>query len=461
MLITYYRFPTIVPFISWPLLLIAIIAVVITLQQFSWNTDFYAKLQSVWAQQQSAAEIPMVLDPDVKIEKVYNGSAFPTNMAFIGSDDILLLEKDTGQVIRIKDGKNIGPVLNVQVRDKDEMGLLGIATAKSKQLGNVSIFLYHTSCKPDNYTDCNNFVDRYRWDEKQGKLVDSLVLLKLPALPGPSHQGGDMVIGPDGYLYIAIGDMTPTKLFNKDKNYETKAQNYLNGLEPDGRGGILRITQDGKPVGNGIFGSVYPLNLYYAYGIKNSFGIGFDPLTGNLWDTENGPSFGDEINLVKPGFNGGWNKVQGFWRVGNTSEKMEMIKGPPADLVNFGGKGKYGEPKLVWDKPVGPTALVFLNSTQLGEKYHNDIFVGSVKDGRIFHFKLSDNDNRTELSLPDSVTNKILTKDSIKNTPNGMIFAEHFGIITDLKVGPQDGYLYVVSGDKSSNVGQIYKIVPK
>ena len=194
------------------------------------------------------------------------------------------------------------------------MGLLGITTAISKEADTDNqtrnIFLYYTHCISD--TDCNNFVYRYIWDNRQGNLTNPVQLLKLPALPGPSHQGGDITVGPDGYLYIAIGDMTPTKLFNKDKRYETKGQNYQDGQQPDGRAGILRITQDGKPVDGGIIGVSYPLNLYYAYGIKNSFGIGFDPLTGNLWDTENGPSFGDEINLIKPGFNGGWNEYRDF-----------------------------------------------------------------------------------------------------------------------------------------------------
>jgi glucose/arabinose dehydrogenase len=111
-------------------------------------------------------------------------------------------------------------------------------------------------------------------------LINPKLLLDLPYLPGPAHNGGVITTGPDCNLYIAIGELTPTK---------------------HGRGGILRITQDGRPVGEGILGHDYPLNLYYAYGIRNSFGIDFDPVTGNLWDTENGPSWGDEINLVKPG----------------------------------------------------------------------------------------------------------------------------------------------------------------
>ena len=96
--------------------------------------------------------------------------------------------------------------------------------------------------------------------------------------------------------------------------------------------------------------SAYPLNLYYAYGIKNSFGIGFDPVTGKLWDTENGPDFGDEINLIEPGFNGGWSKIQGFWAVSGTSEKMQMISGEPTGLIDFGGKGNIMSQNLYGTK---------------------------------------------------------------------------------------------------------------
>jgi hypothetical protein len=74
-----------------------------------------------------------------------------------------------------------------------------------------------------------------------------------------------------------------------------------------------------------------PLRLYYAYGIRNSFGIGFDPVTGKLWDSENGPGDSDAINLVEPGFNSGWQEVQGL-------SSMEYGF-DPTNLVDFGGKG--------------------------------------------------------------------------------------------------------------------------
>src|SRR4029079_5536427 len=200
-------------------------------------------------------------------------------------------------------------------------------------------------------------------------------------------------------LFVTIGDLQPTAFDKNQKDFDTKAQNNMNGTNPDGRAGILRVTRDGKPVGNGILGDNYPLSLYYAYGIKNSFGIAIDPLSNNLWDTENGPQFGDEINLVKPGFNSGWEKVQGIWKLNSTRHKNGIISESDKNskLVSFDGKGKYSKPEFVWDNTVAPTALVFLTSDKLGQEYRNDIFVGSVKDGIIFHFDL--NKDRKSLSL--------------------------------------------------------------
>ena len=101
----------------------------------------------------------------------------------------------------------------------------------------TNVFLYYSLCSSK--IECNNFVYKYDWVQKQNKLKNPSLLLKLPGLPGPSHMGGDITVGPDGYLYLAIGDLTPTGLFNKEKKYSTKAQNYLDGVEPDGRGAYL------------------------------------------------------------------------------------------------------------------------------------------------------------------------------------------------------------------------------
>jgi glucose/arabinose dehydrogenase len=174
----------------------------------------------------------------------------------------------------------------------------------------------------------------------------------------------------------------------------------------------------------------------------------FDPITGNLWNTENGPTYGDEINLVEPGFNSGAVYVYGM------SSKVDKFD--PERLVDFEGKGEYSDPEFVWGEPIGVTDLEFLDTDKYGEEYENDMFVGDVNNGNIYRFELSD--GRDELSLGDDL------KDKIADTPEELgdvIFAQGFGGITDIEVGP-DGYLYVLAINRlqEDNAGTIYRIVP-
>jgi glucose/arabinose dehydrogenase len=276
------------------------------------------------------------------------------------------------------------------------------------------------------------------------KLVNPKLLLDLPAMPGPRHMGGILEVGPDNNLYVSVGDLDGTF----KKNYQTMAQNYGNGTYPDGRSGILRVTQEGQPVGEGILGDKYPLNLYYAYGIRNSFGIDWDPLTGNLWDTENGPHYGDEINLVEPGFNSGWVSVQGIWEP-NFDGKGEVFINPQG-LVDFDGKGKYSPPKFTWIPPVAPTAIKFLDSDKLGIQYKYDMFVADANTGSIYNFDL--NKQRSALQLYGSLKDKIA--DNLDELSNAT-FGNGFGRITDMEIGP-DGNLYILSAEDEGAV--IYKI---
>jgi aldose sugar dehydrogenase len=392
-------------------------------------------------------------DPALRVEEVVRGLDLPTTMAFLGPNDILVLEKDKGTVQRIVNGKILPePLLDVNVATSVERCMCGIAVSKSDTTGITYVFLYFTEAELTDSEDIieakaplGNRLYRYELVNNNNKLINPVLLLDLPAIPGPRHNGGAIMIGPDNNLYVPIGDVDGTGM---GEAFETKAQNYLDGVEPDGRSGILRITQDGRPVGiGGILGgddNSYPLNLYYAYGIRNSFGFDFDPITGNIWDTENGPGNSDEINLVEPGFNSGWQEIQGM--ASNTDDGFDLGE----DIVDFEGKGKYSDPELVWMDTEGPTAAKFLNSDKLGIQYVNDMFVGDVHNGWIYHFNL--NEYRTDLILEGPLADKIA------NTPEEMqetIFGEGFGGITDLEVGP-DGYLYVVSIGQ----GAIYRIVP-
>ncbi|HSF49750.1 MAG TPA: PQQ-dependent sugar dehydrogenase [Nitrososphaeraceae archaeon] len=445
---------------------------------FTFGNNIYAQQQQT--QQSLSGENITLYDPNLKLELVTAGLDFPTTMAFLDQDDFLILEKNTGNVKRVVNNTLIEkPVLNVNtITIKDERGLLGIAVSKKKNFYDdfyiekrnltYNVFLYYIECNDKKKNlDCENRIYRYELDNQKNELVNPKLLVGLPSFPDPSHIGGIIDIGPDENLYFTVGNFQDTI---PSKVYKTKTQNVEDGEAVDGRAGILRMTQDGRLVENvngsynGILGNDYPLNLYYAYGIRNSFGIDFDPITGKLWDTENGPQFGDEINLVEPGFNSGADKIYGIWESNELGDRVKDKKGKYIivgdnleDLVYFDEKGRYSPPEFIWGKTVAPTALLFLDSDKLGAKYKNEMFVGSADGGRIFHFEL--NETRDGLVLKGNLTDKI----ALNNTEYGdILFAEGFSIITDVKQGP-DGYLYIVSGLKQSKTekfGAVFRIVP-
>src|SRR5918994_4540319 len=214
----------------------------------------------------------IISDPALQVEEVVRGLDLPTTMAFLGPDDILVLEKDKGTVQRIVNGKMLPePLLDVNVATSVERCMCGIAVSQINT-GSTYVFLYYTEAE---LTDSEDVTQEkaplgnrlYRYELVNNKLINPVLLLDLPAIPGPRHNGGAIMIGPDNNLYVPIGDVDGSHTGGPG---ETKAQNYVNGVEPDGRSGILRITQDGRPVGgssSSILGNTHPLNLYYAYGI--------------------------------------------------------------------------------------------------------------------------------------------------------------------------------------------------
>ena len=397
-----------------------------------------------------------IADPRLKFEVVYDGLKSPTNMAFLGHNDFLVLEKD-GSVQHIVNGiKSTKPLINLDVAKYEDGGLLGIAINRvdgSKQDSSAKttyVYLYFTEKikqKQKDVEQTGSAANRlYRYEFENNTLKNAKLLLDLPA--GYHHDGGTILIGPDNEsLYLSVGDVENQYY----KVVPNKALNNKTGDEPDGSGGILRLTLDGKPINGGILGNNYPLNLYYAYGIRNSFGMGFDPLTEKLWATDNSHETGDEIDLLEPGSNGGWNKVQGVWPFrGDFVPNASYVMYNPPDLVTFEGKGQYHSPDFVWNRTVGPTGLIFMTTDKLGKQYKNDMFVAGVENGRIYHFKL--NQSRTGLLLDGPLKDKIADNDTeLKN----IIFAGNFGMITDLDIGP-DGYLYFIT----YNEGRVYRIVP-
>ena len=415
---------------------------------------------------------PTISDSNVKAQQIFKGLKYPTSIAFLGPNDILVTEKDAGTVRRIINSIELQqPLLNVSVATYGHRGMLGMAVTphlsstmadlnpnsnhnNNSTTNNAYVFLYYTQAQTSTGDDIaqgkkplGNRLYRYQLNSSNNKLVNPRLLLDLPATPGAIGNGGKIVLGPDNNIYLTIGNVGIN-------GHNTQAQNIRNGSAPDGTSGIIRLNQGGKPITPGILGNKFPLSLYYSYGIWNSFGLAFDPMTGNLWDTQIGLPYGDEINLVNPGFNSGYNKIDGVWLRGygidQATEKNRIASAHPTDLADFAGKGKYHLPQFTWFRKVVPSGLAFLNSDSIGNIYKNDMFVGDIKNGNIYHFKLDA--KRTSLLLPlgpisDGIVN---TNDSI----NQILFGRGFGAITDIKVNPYDGYLYILTFN-----GAVYRIV--
>ena len=361
-------------------------------------------------------------NPKLHVREVTSGLSQPTAMAFIGPGDILVLQKGDGRVRRVINGMlQPGHVLDVAVDSASERGLLGIAIHPGFP-STPFVYLYYTQSNTAGDSSGSPLANRvYRYTWNGSALVSPSLILDLPVTPGPNHNGGTITFGPDGKLYIVIGDL----------NRDGQLQNFSTGPAPDNTGVIFRVNDDGStPNDNPFFAQGGNLAKYYAYGVRNSFGLAFDPITGELWDTENGLDTYDEINLVLPGFNSGWEQL-----MGPDSRDPQGL----GNLVFFPGS-HYADPKFSWFNTVGPTALVFLNSARLGVEYGNDLFVGDIKNGNLYRFRVNAARNGLDFTSPGLSD---LVADSNAEFQE-VLLGTGFGGITDLKVGP-DGLLYVLS----------------
>lgn len=347
---------------------------------------------------------------DLVVEKyVSDLCCMITTMTFV-EDDILFLQKSDGAVRLIRDGiLQDKPVLDVNVNSAGEKGMLGITSV------GTSVYLYFTESEKDGGDALGNRIYKYDWNGE--KLINPVLLEELPS--NISHNGGAMVAGLDNQVYAVIGDTLRYALL------QNKPIEWLEGDDIDFKdNGVILELETEKP--------------YFAMGVRNSFGLAIDPVTGNLWATENGDDDFDEINLVPEKFNSGWIVIMG------PATEAELAELPGyEDYV-------YDDPEFTWEKVVAPTGLDFAQFHEIDD-YDNSLFVGDCNTGNLYRFELNENRDGFEFSsafLQDNIVNKNETMDEI-------IIGTGFGCVTDIERGP-DGFLYVVSLSEST----IYRILP-
>ncbi|MGB7961305.1 MAG: PQQ-dependent sugar dehydrogenase [Nitrososphaeraceae archaeon] len=330
------------------------------------------------------------------------------------------------------------PVLQIEdIESNNERGLLGIAYDGVK----VYLFVTENGAQVEGTSTENevrNRVYSYAWDGSA--LTDPQLLLDLPATPGTNHQGGKLKVGPDKQLYVVVGEM----------QREGQLQNFQSGQPPDDSGVILRVNPiNGSASANNPFAANGDeAGRYYAYGIRNSYGFDFDPVTGKLWDAENGEDVFDEINVVEPGFNSGWKSVMG---------PMSANAGvSESSLVSIPGS-YYADPVFSWAESRGITDIEFLNSTAFGPNYENGVFAGDITSGTLYYFQ--PNTDRTGLSLEKDSSLSDLVADSDEEL-SSVTIGTGFAGITEIETGP-DGNLYLLTFDRESDgQGSLLKILP-
>ena len=363
-----------------------------------------------------AFAVPYVFDDELIVEEYVKGFKGSIQFAFVGND-ILVLQK-AGDVRLIRDGElQAEPVLHVDVATRNEQGLLGIGVLDSK------VYLYFSEAESDKGQIIANRVYKYDWDGKN--LINPILVHELPVNEKPQHLGGPMVTTPEGKLLLIIGDA--------DRN--GVLQNYESG-KVDDSGIILHVNFDESVLKPSE--SSNAIEHYYAMGIRNSYGITVDPITGKIWDTENGPVYFDEVNLVEPKFNSGWELIQG-------PATEEQIKSLPK-FYDF----EYSDPEFSWERTVAPTGLTFVQSNYF-EEYSDYLLVGGFHTNNIYKFKL--NSERTGFIFEQPELQDLVQNEDDPNEE--IIFGIGFNGVTDLKFGP-DGYLYVLSVFDRT----IYRVMP-
>ena len=349
---------------------------------------------------------PNLIDKNFIVEEFVTGLLLPTTFDFV-DQGMLVLEKN-GKIQFIKDGiLQSKPILSLDVSTSAEEGLIGIL------VDNDFVYLHYTTKNDDvigndsKVGTTSNWFYRYEWINEE--LINPSLIKVIHGGNG-MHNSGVMVKDPNGTIMMVMGDLS---------NRQGLLQNYLAGEQDD----------------TSVIMPIEPPGDYYAIGIRNSYGLNFDPITKILWDTENGPDEFDEVNLVEKGFNSGWEKIQGPMK--------EEIEFPLEQFL-------YSDPEFSWEKPIGVTAIHFIQSEFFSE-YNQSVLIGDFHQGRLWKFQL--NENRDGFVFNDEGLKDLVL--NIEDNKNEIIFGTGFSGITDIKEG-SDGYIYIAS----IGGGKIFRIVP-
>lgn len=341
------------------------------------------------------------LPPGARIETLLTGMEDPVAMAFDPSGRLFYTEKSTGKVRLFANGAlQPNAVITYNVSTCSERGLLGIAIDPNFT-ANHYIYVYYTQGPGCGTTE--NKVARFV--ERDGVGSNSVDIFSSPQTAG-NHDGGNIHFGPDGKLYVTIGD-------------SANAANAQNLTSKNGK--LHRINPDGSnPGDNPNFNEPGALGSIYAVGLRNSFDFTFDPIVrGRIFASENGPGCDDEMNRIEAGFNYGWRSTS-------------ICEGASPDP-------RFNNIAPLWflDSDAcceAPTGIMVYTGHQIPQ-WRNHLFMAAYTGGKLRHFYL--NNDRTTAT----------TTNVVQGVETNM----------DLETGPDGAFWYIEGGGYSA--GTLKRIV--
>lgn len=315
---------------------------------------------------------------------VVTGLAFPAAFTFAPDGRIFYGERWTGE-IHVFDSTTSSDTLFFTVPDlatgSGEQGVLGVAVHPNyPSTPNVYVYAIRNVAGSPR-------AQILRLRDSGGTGTAMKVIFDVPG--ADHHNGGRLLFGPYKKLYLVIGD----------QDVPANAQDLSNDA-----GKILRMT----PSGGVPLGNPFPGSYVFAYGIRNSFGFAFDPATGRLWATDNGPECNDELNRIRRGMNHGWGP-------------SFTCSTPPTPPLNTNQDGPSPVlPKRWYGTPIAPTGLAFCSGCGLGSASEETLFFGDYNTGAIRRVVL--NSTRYGVSSQAVVFTHSTAVLSVEAAPDGTIY---------------------------------------
>jgi glucose/arabinose dehydrogenase len=350
---------------------------------------------------------------DYRIVTVADGLVNPWGMAFLPNGDLLVTERP-GRVRIVRGGTLLEqPVAGVPaVAARGQGGLLDIVLHPQFASNR---FVYLSFSKPVGENNAaTTAVVRARFEND--RLTDVTEVFLAESRGNPGHFGSRLAWGPDGMLYITVGDRQVPPAGNLEAHPAQDVSNH--------HGTISRIRDDGSiPADNPFVGQAGAQPSIWSYGHRNPQGLAFDR-DGTLWSTEHGPQGGDELNLIERSRNYGW-PVIGFgvnYRSGSIIHQGTTREG-------------MEQPRHVWVPSIGVSGLMVYHGNAF-PAWQGSIFAGGLVGEQLARFDRSG----TQVTLGD-------------------VLVRNRGRIRDVREGP-DGFIYIATESRDGAPSPILRLEP-